>query len=88
MSPAKDWYAPMEARVRDLDQRFGVWHHIHALVSVCGGDPCSRAESRVGERHQVRCMLDEIYRAGIAEGRAQARRQHAEDLLEQARSFE
>jgi hypothetical protein len=33
-------------------------------------------------------MLDEIYRAGIAEGRAQARRQHAEDLLDEARSFE
>lgn len=34
------------------------------------------------------CYADRMRREGIAEGHAQARRQHAEDLLEQARSFE
>lgn len=42
-----------------------------------------------GEMDAAITMLAQAaYAAGIAEGRAQARRQHAEDLLEQARSFE
>lgn len=67
-----------------------------AIIQADGdGDAAERAAFEIidcvtlGEapRRMVQAVLA-AFCAGIVEGRALARRQHAEDLLEQARSFE